>query len=155
VSTPLIQPEPPDPMVAETRAFWRDIGREMVKGTVTTIDETAKQVIGVAGVLAGLYVNAVAFSDLRQVATGSQLLVYLAPLGLLLASLVAALTVFWADRSRLNLNSFEAAKLLYERTARDKLLALRVASVFLGLAVASIGLAVWVYLTTVPPAATG
>jgi hypothetical protein len=86
---------------------------------------------------------------------GSQLLIYLVPLILLFFSLVFALIVFWPDRSRLNLNSFEAAKLLYERTARDKLLALRVASVCLGLSVAAVGLAVWVYLTTVPPPATG
>jgi hypothetical protein len=148
VSAPLIQPEPPDPLVAETRTFWREIGREMLKGTIATIDETAKQIVGVAGVLAGLYVNAVAFSDLRQgIATGVQL-VYVTPLGLLFVSLVAALIVFWPDRSRLNLNSFEAAKHLFERTARDKLLALRIASVFLGLGVLTIGIAVWVYLTT-------
>jgi hypothetical protein len=33
----LVQPEPPDELVEETRAFWREIGKTMVRESIGTI----------------------------------------------------------------------------------------------------------------------
>jgi hypothetical protein len=141
-----IQPEPPEPSVAETRAFWREMGKTMIRESLGTIDETAKQIIGVAGILEGLYFHAIAFGDLRGQVQGNGLLVYLAPVFLLLLSLVMALLVYFPERYRVNFNSSEASKLVYERVVASKLLALRLASLFLVLGVAAILVAAMAYL---------
>lgn len=142
----LIRPPEPDNLLEDTRAFWRETGKNLVRGSISTIDETAKQIVTVAGILEGLYFHAITFTDLRGKVMGDVLWVYLAPIGLLLISLCAALIVFFPDRSRLNFNSSGASKLVYERTVRAKLWALRVASIFLVLGIGGILVAVIAYL---------
>ena len=142
----LVQPPPPDPLLAETRAFWREVGREMVRDSLGTIDEAARQVIGVDGVLTGLYFHAIAYSDLRGGVRGWQMTLYVAPLVLLLVSLLAAVLVYFPDRYRVNIASSEAARLVYERVVRSKLRLLKVASLGLVLGVGGVLLAVLVYL---------
>ncbi len=139
-------PGPPDPLVVETRAFWRDIGKTMVRESLGTIDETAKQLIGVTGILEGLYFHAIAFGNLRGQVHGLLGALYIVPVLLLLASLAAALMVYFPDRHRVNVNSSEASRLLYERVLASKLRALRLASLFLVLGVAAILYAMLVYL---------
>ncbi len=147
MSAPPPTPEPPDPLAVETRAFWREVGKTLVRESIGTIDETAKQIIGVAGVLEGLYVNAITFSDLRgKVSGGWPQVVYLAPMVLLLVSLSAALLVFFPGRYPLNLHSSEASQLVYERVVTRKLRLMRIASAGLVLGVAAVFLAVWTYL---------
>ena len=140
------QPPPPDPLVAETRAFWREVGREMVRDSLRTIDGAAKQVIGVAGILEGLYFHAIAYSDLRGAVQGWQVALYVAPLVLLLVSLLAAVLVYFPDRYRVNLASSEAARVVYERVVRSKLFLLKVAMLSLVAGVGLVPLAVLVYL---------
>ncbi len=139
-------PQKPDSPVNDTRAVWRDIGKGMIKESISTIDETAKQIIGVTGILEGLYFHAIAFTDLNNKVTSSTLWIYLAPVGLLLISLTAALLVYFPKRSKINFNSSEACQLFYERTVSRKLLALRIASLFLVLGVIALFFAVMAYL---------
>jgi hypothetical protein len=142
----LVQAEAPDPQVAETRAFWREMGKNMIRESLGTIDATARQIIIVAGILEGLYFHAIAFTDLRGQVLGDRLLVYVAPVALLLVSLTTALLVYFPERYRVNFNSSEACQLVYERVVASKLLALRLASLFLVLGVGAIVVAVLVYL---------
>jgi hypothetical protein len=146
MSEPLIKPEPADPLLKETREFWRDIGKEMIRQTIASIDEPAKQIIGVAGILEGLYFHAIAFADLRGQVAGWAMIVYLSPIALLLVSLIAALLVFFPDYYRLNFNASEASRQVYERVVAGKLVALRFASGFLALGVGALFLAVLAYL---------
>jgi hypothetical protein len=142
-----VTPEPPDPLVEETRAFWREVGKTLVRESVGTIDATAKQIVGVAGVLAGLYVNAIAFSDLRGKVTGGwPLAIYLTPVVLLLISLSAALFVFFPGYHPLNIHSSEASRLVYEHVVTRKLRRLRIASLGLVLGVVAVFVAVLTYL---------
>jgi uncharacterized membrane protein len=142
----LVQPPPPDELTKETREFWREVGRTMVRESIASIDETAKQIIGVTGVLEGLYFHAIAYTDLRGQVTGGELAVYLAPLVLLLFSLVAALLVFFPDRYRVNVHSSEGSRKTYESVVSRKLQCLRIASVCLILGVAALVLALAIYL---------
>ncbi len=143
----LIQPSESDPLVEETRAFWRETGRTFIRESIGSIDETAKQIAGVAGVLVGLYFNAIAFGDLRGTIDDPILVaVYLAPIALLIVSVTAALWVFFPGRYGLNLLSSEAGKTVYERVLHRKLRALRIASIFLVLAVLAVLVAVFRYL---------
>jgi hypothetical protein len=142
----LVQPQPPDELTKETREFWREVGRTMVRESIASIDETAKQIVGVAGVLEGLYFHAIAYTGLRGQVTGGELAVYLAPILLLLFSLLAALLVFFPDRYRVNVHSSEGSRKTYESVVSRKLQFLRIASVCLILGVAALVLALAIYL---------
>src|SRR4051812_33784117 len=83
----LIKPSEPEPLLEETRAFWRRMGKSLVRETIGTIDKAAKQIVGLAGILEGLYFHAITFTDLRGKVTGNALWIYVAPIGLLLISL--------------------------------------------------------------------
>lgn len=148
--------QPPGPgedkLVEENRAYWREVGRSLVKGSIDAADEVAKQIITVAGVLEGLYFHAIAFGDLTDTAKYPAYLlqlnlgVYLIPIGLLLVSLALALLVFFPARYRINLQAHEAARLVFTRIATRKLWLVRLSAVFLVLGVLAVGNAAYVYL---------
>lgn len=142
----IIHPPEPDTLLEETRTFWRETGKGLVRGSVSTIDETAKEIVKVAGILEGLYFHGIALTGLRGKITDLTLWIYLAPIGLLLVSLCMALIVFFPNHSRLNINSSDASKLSYERIVRAKLGALRTAAIFLVLGIGGIFLAVGTFL---------
>ena len=115
------KPRDPQSVVDETREFWRDLACETVKTSAATIEETAKQLIGITGILEGLYFHAITFADLRGKVTGLlPLLAYLAPLIFWTFSLIAAGLVFFPRMYAMNLNSSEAAKAMYEDAVRRK-----------------------------------
>lgn len=142
----LITPEPPDPLLEESRLFWRELGRNMIHESIGAMDETGKQIIAVAGILEGLYFHAIAFSELQAKVTGAALFIYLAPVALLLVSLIFALLIFFPERSKLNIHSSEASRLIYEHTVQGKLNALRLAALFLVLGILAILFAALAYL---------
>ncbi len=147
MNTPLITPEPPDPLIEETRVFWQELGKSLIRESLGVIDDTAKQIIVVAGILEGLYFNAIAFSNLRgKVPVSMSLIIYLSPIVLLLFSLCAALLIFFPGHYRLNFHSSEASRLLYERLIRKKLLLFRISALCLVLGIVAIILAVLTYL---------
>jgi hypothetical protein len=97
----------------------------------------------VAGILEGLYFHAIMFADLRGQVAGWSMIVYLILIVLLLGSLIAALLVFFPDYYRLNFNSSEASRQVYERVVTSKLIALRFASLFLVLGIGSLFWQCW------------
>jgi hypothetical protein len=134
-------------MLEEAGAFWRETGRNLVRESIGSIDETAKQILTVAGILIGLYFNAIAFGGLRGTIDDPVLVAtYLAPIALLIASVTAALWVFFPGRYDLNILSSAGTKQVYERVLHRKLRALRIGSIFLVLGVAAVLLAVFRYL---------
>lgn len=146
MNLPVLGPEEPDALYEDTLTFWREAGKTLVRDSVHTLDETAKQLIAVAGILVGLYFHAIAFGDLRGRFGGWALLPYLAPIILLLLSLVASTSVFFPSHARLNLNAWQPSKLVYERAVRRKLWAVRLSSAALLLGVLSIAVAAVAYL---------
>lgn len=147
----MIEPtfEHPEPniLVNESRAFWRDIGRKMIRDSSQTIDNTAKQFITVTGILEGLYFHAIVFSDIQRPVTDAWLLLtYTLPVLLLLISLISALLVFFPKHYSLNFNSSDASQIVYERVIKRKHFLLRSSSVFLVLGIFSIFIAVLTYL---------
>src|SRR5689334_17873761 len=110
MNAPLIQPEPPDLNLDEARAFWRETGRELVKQSIKTIDETARQIIAVAGILVGLYFHAISFSDIRSELSDGRIWIYTLPLLFLVLSLMVAFIVFFPEHYRLNILSSTGSK---------------------------------------------
>jgi hypothetical protein len=108
-------------MVDETRQFWRETARDTVKGSAGFIDETAKQIIGVVGIMEGLYFHAITYANIQGPTLGFwQFFTYLLPLICWLFSLISASLVFFPRRYRININSSEAAKKLHEDTIERK-----------------------------------
>ena len=143
-----LQPPEPDPSRKESMAFWRKLGKDMLRASLKTIDKVGKQIIAVDGILAGLYFNAVAFSDLhKQALTFWPLLLYAAPVVLLLLSLMAALSIFLPNRYEVEMQSSEAIQLSHRRAVTGKLGLLRAASLLLILGVAFIAAALVAYLS--------
>jgi hypothetical protein len=143
-----IQTPESDPFRAESMAFWRKLGQDMLRDSLKTIDKVGKQIIAVDGILAGLYFNAVAFSDLhKQALSFGPVLLYAAPVVLLLLSLTAALLIFYPDRSKVDLRSSTAIELIHRRAVTGKLALLRAAALLLILGVACIAAALVAYLS--------
>ncbi len=141
------QVDPPDPEAEETRAFWREIGKEQIKSSINSIDESAKQMIGVTTVLEGLYFNAITFSKLQGKVTGGlPLVIYLAPIVLLLVSLSSALFIFVPFYYQLNIHSSEGSRSTHEQIIKRKMLLRLISSIFLVLSVLALFLAVLTYL---------
>ena len=151
MTEPLIEKPESDPFQPELETFWRETGRELVRGAIKSIDETAKQIIGVAGILEGLYFHAIAFAGLRGSLTGGIVAVYLAPILLLLFSLIAALMVFFPDVWQIDLRIPQNCKDVHRGVQQSKLRLLRTASIFLILGVVAIAIAVAVYLLSPIP----
>jgi len=142
------KPRDPQSVVDETREFWRDLARETVKTSATTIEETAKQLIGITGILEGLYFHAITFADLRgKVTELLPLLAYLAPLIFWTFSLIAVGLVFFPRMYLMNLNSSEVAKLMYEGAVRRKYWCLVFAVMWLVVGAVGLMVALGMYLT--------
>ena len=143
----LVQPPEDDPSLPALREFWLEMGKGLVKESIKTIDETARQIITIAGILEGLYFHAIAFSDLRgKLPPDWRLGVYLFPILCLLLSLAAALMVFFPKRYDMELRAWEAAKLIHQRTLNRKLLMLKIAAIFLILGIAGLLAAMLLFL---------
>lgn len=143
---PLIQPEPPDKNLEEARLFWRETGRGLIRDSILAIDETARQIITVSGILEGLYFHSITFSDIRKELTNFDLFIYILPLALLLLSLATALLVFFPESNRINILSSDGSKKIYEDIVKSKLMTMRVSSIFLVLGIGSIVAAMIKYL---------
>ena len=113
----------------DTRTFWREAGEAPVLGSLTTLGVLAEQLVAVSGILIAVYFLAIASSELGARASGWTRVLYLAPTALLVACLVSSLLVFFPDDA-----------------LRGKLLAVRLASLFLLLGVIAIALAGVAYL---------
>ena len=147
MSGPLIEPEKPDELAQETRAFWREVGKDLVRSSVETLDNTARQIIAVAGILEGLYFHGIAFTDLAgQPLSTFEWIVYLAPILILLLSLGGALLVFFPDHYKINILSSEDSRNAHKAIVASKLTLIRRAAITLVLGVAAIFLAVALYL---------
>jgi len=113
----------------DTWAFRRVAGEAPVLGSLTTLDALAQQLIAVSGILIAVYFHAIAVGELSARGSGWTRVLFLAPTALLLACLVSSLVVFFPDHA-----------------LRGKLLAGRLASLFLALGVVAMALAVVVHL---------
>lgn len=130
----------------DLKEFWREAGKEIVKKSIDTLEDVAKQILSVAGILEGLYFHAITFTSLRGTVSGLILAIYLAPVFLLLITIIASLVVFLPETYRINIANWRLSKSTFEEISKSKLDAVRFASAFLGLAILSLIIAVWTYL---------
>lgn len=145
----LISPPPnvdDDPVIKALDEFWQGIAKESVSKSVETLNDLARQLLTVAGILEGLYFHAITFSDLRGHITGWLLVVYLLPIVLLLITVAASIIVLFPEKSGIEITDWVDAKKSYEHTVKSKELVVRIASYSLLAAIVSLLVAVGFYL---------
>jgi len=136
-------PIAPDPNLK----FWKDTAKGLLGESIKSIEETAKQIIGVAGILEGLYFHAIAYSDVRgKLASGWLIPLYLSPLAFWLVSLLAALLVFFPRAYDTNISSWRESKAAFERIVTYKHTMLKAAGLFLALGALALFAAMGAYL---------
>lgn len=127
--------------------FWKDTTRRLLGESIKSIEEAAKQIIGVAGILEGLYFHAIAYSDIRGSLYGFLLVVlYVLPLALWLVSLGCAILVFFPRTYDINISSWRESKAAFERILAHKHDMLKWAGLFLFLGVLFLFVAMGAYL---------
>jgi len=132
-------PLAPDP----TLKFWKDTAKGLLGESIKSIEETAKQLIGVAGILEGLYFHAIAYSDVRgQLVSGWAVALYTLPLALWLVGLCLALLVFFPRTYQANISSWRESKTAFDSLVAYKHAMLKAAGLFLALG----GLALFVVM---------
>lgn len=142
--------EPPI-IVPEPNPFWKKNAESLVGGSIEAMEDTAKQIIVLTGLLEGLYFHAITFSDLRGALEGFMLVVYLAPLVLWLVSLSFAMLTLSRKDYDININSSSDSKKVFEAIVENKYYRLKMAEVFLFASFIPLIIAVSYYLTTKPP----
>ncbi len=136
-------PLAPDPALK----FWKDTAKGLLGESIKSIEETAKQLIGVAGILEGLYFHAIAYSDVRgQLASGWTVALYMLPLALWLVSLGFALLVFFPRTYQANISSWHESKAAFDSIVAYKHAMLKWAGLFLALGGLALFVVMWVYL---------
>jgi hypothetical protein len=105
---------------SEMDRFWLDTAQGMVKESVCALEEVAKQLIGVASLLQGIYFAAISFSDLKKVLivqdTHGWLLVllFVSPIIPWLLSVGLAIQVFKPEFYSTNLQSPDLSRKMYD-----------------------------------------
>ncbi len=127
-------------------SFWKTNAKNLLGESIKSLEEAAKQIIGVAGILEGLYFHAVTYANVRGKLTPFTLLIYLAPIAFWLASLTLALLVFFPRAYDTNINSAKASRLAFEEVVAYKHGMLKAAGVALALGSLALAATMGVYL---------
>lgn len=112
-------PEAQGEKVTELDRFWLDTTRGMVKESVASLEEAAKQLIGAVTLVEGIYFAAISFTDLRALTvadgTGSwlRIILFISPILVWLVCLIFAVMVFTPEIYKTNLGSPDLAKEVY------------------------------------------
>ncbi len=130
---------------AEPNPFWKKNAEKIVGESISVVEDTAKQIVAVTGVLQGIYFHAITFSDMKK-AEGYSVLIYLAPLILWLLSLIFALMVLLRKRYKININSTSNSKEKFEEMVNIKYRYIRVSGAFLILSFVALAISILHYL---------
>ena len=100
--------------------FWLDTARDAAKGSAASLEEAAKQLIGITSLSQGIYFAAISLGDVKkglaQFSGQQQWLIVAAlvlPLLLWIASLWFTIRVFKPETYKTNLNSPDLAREMY------------------------------------------
>ena len=117
------------------------------KDSLRAIEDAAKQLIGLNGIISGIYYGAVAFSKLSAAAlAGNNRIIFLAPVLLWLASLIVAVLALIPRAYAYNPYSPDEAKETYTRLVATKDLRLKIALWLFVASILALAVALWIYL---------
>jgi len=132
--------------IPEPDPFWRQNARKLVEGSVDTLDNMAKQLIALIGLLEGLYFHAITFSDLRGTLGGWLIWFYIAPIALWMLGLAFAVWTLFPNTYKISIISSQNSKETYEKIVSQKHFRLKIAAALLVLSFLPLMVAVYYYL---------
>lgn len=132
----------------EPNPFWKQNAEKLVGESISSVEDSAKQFIAIAGLLQGIYFHAITFSDVRNESSYS-VLIYIAPLLLWLLSLIFAMLVLFRKKYGININSSRDSKETFEKIAKEKYRFIQISSLFLILSFVALIIAVLHYMGVV------
>ena len=107
---------------------WLELMDAARRDSLRSIEDAAKQLIGLDGIISGIYYGAVTFSNLPPAAlVGANRIVFAAPVALWLISLIAAVLVLMPRAYAYNPHSPDDARDAYTRIVATKDTRLKVA----------------------------
>ena len=130
---------------AEPNPFWKENAEKLVRESISSIEDTARQFVVITSLLQGIYFHAITFSDLRAW-SGYSLLIYVAPLFFWLLSLIFAVLVFFRRTFDTNINSSQRSKETFEKIVKEKCRLVQVSGIALILSFVALLLAFLHYL---------
>ena len=124
---------------------WLELMDAARKDSLRSIEEAAKQLIGLDGLISGIYFGAFAFTDLSNLQAGSRIL-FIAPVVLWLASLVMSVLALTPRAYAYNPHSPDEARKVYTRLVAVKDRRLKIALWIFVASIVALVIALWAYL---------
>ena len=115
------------------------------RDSLGALERTAEQLIGLDGLISGIYFGAFALGKLPKLDVGARVL-FLAPVALWLASLVCAVLVLMPRAYAYNPHEPDEARQVYANLVRTKDTRLKLALWLFVASVAMLMISLWVYL---------
>lgn len=129
--------------------FWLKKMKDMSGDSIKSIEESAKQIIGMITVMEALYTAVLAFSGIKEMSSGGMLAsaFYVSPILLWLVSLYFAIRVLKSKTYEFYSNSPDDCKNKFYSIAKDKYRDLNLSFLFLALSfgIAIVGIFYWLY----------
>ena len=128
---------------------WLELMHEARKTSLKSLDDAAKQLIGIVPILSGLYAAALGLAKIKPEywqANDSARFFFAAPILILLITLIAAVAAFFPQAYTYNPHSPDDARDAYNQIVAAKHTRLKWAMGFLVLSLLALLAAVWTYL---------
>ena len=106
--------------IDEADSSWLEVSKDSIKESIHSIEEAAKQLMGIAILEEGLYIVVVFFSDLRKVTAVQgtdawlRVILFVSPIVIWLICLFFAVRVFTPETYKTNLSSPGLAESVYK-----------------------------------------
>jgi len=126
--------------------FWMNQGKGMISESIKSIEDAAKQIIVVAGILEGIYFHAITYSEIKGSLTTISGIFYLAPLALWLFSIFFAIRVFSPKVYKINIASSRESKEAFTKVVEHKHANLRTSQWILVISFVFLFIAMMIYL---------
>ncbi|MCP4581691.1 MAG: hypothetical protein GY839_08715 [candidate division Zixibacteria bacterium] len=130
--------------------FWLDKMKEITGKSIDSVEEAAKQLIGMITVMQGIYAAVLAFSGIKEIPQGNiwYVVLYALPIFGWLAALFYALRVLKSKKYRYYSNSPDNAKETYQKIADFKYTNLTMAYWLIcgSFLIVALGIGYWLYL---------
>ncbi len=134
--------------------FWMKKMKDIAAGSIKSIEEAGKHIIGIITVMQGIYAAVLAFSGIKEIPEANlpAAVFYVSPILLWLVSLFFVLRVFKTKKYNYYSNSPGSAKETFIEISAYKQKNLNVSYFFLCLSfvIAVLGILYWLYIGTTP-----
>ena len=125
--------EEPPIVPVEPNPFWKENAKKIVSESISSTEESARQLIVVNSLLEAIYFHAVTFSDVKPRLSGEIdiAIIYLAPITMWLLSLIFAVLAQIPRIYQININSSSDSKERFIEIVSRKHRMLKISEIFL------------------------